>query len=72
MVRFIHSKTHIKLHVLATQSLGPRSLCPLCSEAEVTRVAGRTVKKCCLNSRGRNHHETTSPVSALTARLDPR
>ena len=42
---FIHSKTHTKLHVLATQSFGPRSLCPLCSEAEVTRVVGRTLIK---------------------------
>ena len=42
---FIHRKTHIKLHVLTTQSFGPRSLCPLCSETEVTRVAGRILQR---------------------------
>ena len=41
---FIHSKTHIKLHVPGTQSFEPRSLYPLCSEAEVTIVAGRSLK----------------------------
>ena len=29
-------------------------------------------KECCPNSPGRNHRVLTSPVSTLTARLDPR
>ena len=41
---FIHSKTHIKLHVLSTQLFGPRSLCPWCSDAKV-RVAGRSLQR---------------------------
>ena len=53
----------VKLHVLATQSFGPRSLCPLCSETE---VAGRTLQKMLSEFTG-----PTSPVSVLTARFGP-
>ena len=64
-------KTQFTLRVLGTQPFGSRPLCPLCSEAEVTRVAGRT-KEGCPNSPDRIHREPTSPVSTLTARFDPR
>ena len=66
MICFIYSKTHIKIQVFGTQWFGPKSLCPLCSKTELW------AEQCCPNSMGRIQLRLTSPVSALTARFDPR
>ena len=62
---FIHSKTHTKLNVLAALMFGPRSLCPLCSEAEVTTVAGRTLQKVMHEFTGPNSPTARSQLASI-------
>ena len=67
---------HIKLYVLGTQSFGLRSLCPLRSEAEVIRVAGRSLQRMLSEFTGPNSPCTDITCirgdRSLTARFETR